>query len=110
MQRVDLLTAGQIKFTESKFYRVSGSSNQKIGIQPDITLPSQFNVEELGESNYERALDHDSIPGIAYKDFNRVSHYKNQLEEEARKGSTNLHFLKVLNSENNGGKIIKMNF
>ena len=85
VQRVDLLTAGQIKFTESKFYRVSGSSNQKIGIQPDITLPSQFNVEELGESNYERALDHDSIPGIAYKDFNRVSHYKNQLEERSSK-------------------------
>ena len=85
VQRVDLLTAGQIKFTESKFYRVSGSSNQKIGIQPDITLPSQFNVEELGESNYERALDHDSIPGIAYKDFNRVSHYKNQLEERSWK-------------------------
>ena len=80
VQRVDPLTAGQIKFTESKFYRVSGSSNQKIGIQPDITLPSQFNVEELGESNYERALDHDSIPGIVYKDFNRVSHYKNQLK------------------------------
>ena len=85
VQKVDLLTAGQIKFTESKFYRVSGSSNQKIGIQPDITLPSQFNVEELGESNYERALDHDSIPGIAYKDFNRVSHYKNQLEERSSK-------------------------
>ena len=85
VQRVDLLTAGQIKFTESKFYRVSGSSNQKIGIQPDITLPSQFNVEELGESNYERALDHDSIPGITYKDFNRVSHYKNQLEERSSK-------------------------
>ena len=85
VQRVDLLTAGQIKFTESKFYRVSGSSNQKIGIQPDITLPSQFNVEELGESNYERALDHDSIPGIAYKDFNRVSHYRNQLEERSSK-------------------------
>ena len=85
VQRVDLLTAGQIKFTESKFYRVSGSSNQKIGIQPDITLPSQFNVEELGESNYERALDHDSIPGIAYKDFNRVSHYKNQLEARSSK-------------------------
>ena len=85
VQRVDLLTAGQIKFTESKFYRVSGSSNQKIGIQPDITLPSQFNVEELGESNYERALDHDSIPGIAYKDFNRVSDYKNQLEARSSK-------------------------
>jgi len=85
VQRVELLTAGQIKFTESKFYRVSGSSNQKIGIQPDITLPSQFNVEELGESNYERALDHDSIPGIAYKDFNRVSHYKNQLEARSSK-------------------------
>ena len=67
VQRVDPLTAGQIKFTESKFYRVSGSSNQKIGIQPDITLPSQFNVEELGESNYERALDHDSIPELPTK-------------------------------------------
>ena len=39
VQRVDSLSSGQIKFTESKFYRVSGSSTQNLGIEPDISLP-----------------------------------------------------------------------
>ena len=33
------LTEGQLKLTESKFYRISGDSTQHRGVVPDITLP-----------------------------------------------------------------------
>ena len=83
VQKVDLLSAGQIKFTESKFYRVSGSSTQNLGVEPDIYLPSLFKVDELGESNLDRALAHDSIPKTSFKDLNRVSGYKDLLREKS---------------------------
>ena len=83
VQKVDLLSAGQIKFTESKFYRVSGSSTQNLGVEPDINLPSLFKIDELGESNLDRALKHDSIPRTSFKDFNRVRDYKNELKEKS---------------------------
>ena len=66
VQKVDLLSSGQIKFTESKFYRVSGSSTQNLGVEPDIKLPSLFKIEELGESNLDRALEHDNIPKTSF--------------------------------------------
>ena len=46
VQRVQALSSGQIKFTESKFYRVSGKSTQSKGISPDIYLPSPINTED----------------------------------------------------------------
>ena len=81
VQRVDALSSGQIKFTESKFYRVSGSSTQNLGVQPDIILPSLFNLDELGESKLDRALMHDTIPRTSHKSFNRVSIFKSSLQE-----------------------------
>ena len=83
VQKVDLLSSGQIKFTESKFYRVSGSSTQNQGVKPDIELPSLFNVDEIGESKLDRALAHDSIPMASFKNFNRVSGYKDILKQKS---------------------------
>ena len=40
VQRVDSLSIGQVKYTESKFYRVSGSSTQNKGVDPDIIMPT----------------------------------------------------------------------
>ena len=85
VQRVDSLSSGQIKFTESKFYRVSGSSTQNLGIEPDISLPSLYNLEELGERKLDRALAHDSIPETSYKDFNRVNPYVKELKEISKR-------------------------
>ena len=84
VQKVDLLSSGQIKFTESKFYRVSGSSTQNLGVEPDIKLPSLFKIDELGESNLDRALEHDNIPKTSFKNFNRVSTFLEPLREKSR--------------------------
>ena len=85
VQKVDLLSSGQIKFTESKFYRVSGSSTQNLGVEPDIALPSLFNTEELGESSLDRALGHDTIPKTSFKNFNRVKTFIGPLREQSLK-------------------------
>jgi C-terminal processing protease CtpA/Prc len=55
------LTEGQLKITESKFYRISGDSTQHRGVVPDIVFPSLYDSEEIGESALEHALDWDQI-------------------------------------------------
>ena len=84
VQKVDMLSAGQLKFTESKFYRVSGSSTQNKGVIPDIEIPVSFDVEEIGESKLDRALEHDTIPTAYYRNFNRVSSHLDLLRKKSR--------------------------
>ena len=72
VQRVQSLSLGQIKFTESKFYRVSGKSTQNKGISPDIYLPSPIDTEEIGENKLPGALEYDSIAKTKVRDFNRI--------------------------------------
>ena len=55
------LKEGQIKLTESKFYRVSGESTQLLGVTPDIQLPSPYDEEIVGESALNNALPWDTI-------------------------------------------------
>jgi len=58
------LPEGQLKLTESKFYRVSGESTQHRGVLPDIGFPSLYNIDEIGESSEKHALPWDKIHGI----------------------------------------------
>ena len=39
VQRMIELSHGHLKFTEQKYYRVSGESTQNKGVEPDITIP-----------------------------------------------------------------------
>jgi carboxyl-terminal processing protease len=55
------LHEGQVKLTESKFYRVSGDSTQHRGVVPDIDFPSLYDMDEVGESAREHALPWDQI-------------------------------------------------
>ena len=52
---------GQLKMTLAKFYRVTGSSNQRVGISPDVQLPSMYDEEDFGEANRPNALPWDEI-------------------------------------------------
>ncbi|HEX7029779.1 MAG TPA: carboxy terminal-processing peptidase [Gammaproteobacteria bacterium] len=52
---------GQLKMTIGKFYRVTGSSTQNRGVEPDIVLPSPIDPEEFGESAQIAALPWDEI-------------------------------------------------
>ena len=80
VQRVDQLTTGQLKFTESKFYRVSGSSTQNKGVTPDIFLPTMVDTDEFGENQLPGALEHDNIPPTKFRDFERIDPYLSELK------------------------------
>lgn len=52
---------GQINLTMAKFYRVNGSSTQHKGVMPDITLPSFYPMDQIGEDTQPSALPWDII-------------------------------------------------
>ena len=58
---------GQLTVTIGKFYRVTGESTQHRGVEPDVALPSQIDLEEFGESALEGALPWDRIPGVPFR-------------------------------------------
>jgi len=89
VQQLDNLTSGQLKLTESKFYRVTGSGMQNRGVEPDITLPSTWDIEESGESSLDSALPWDQITPTPFRKFKinqstldrlKVAHEKRMLE------------------------------
>jgi carboxyl-terminal processing protease len=66
------LTEGQLKITESKFYRISGDSTQHRGVVPDISLPSLYDPDEIGESALEHALDWDQINPVRHRRYGNL--------------------------------------
>ena len=72
VQRMIELSHGHLKFTEQKYYRVSGESTQNKGVEPDNTIPLVFNDEEIGERSYENSLPYNHIDPIFYRSFNKV--------------------------------------
>ena len=66
------LTEGQLKITESKFYRVSGDSTQHRGVVPDIPFPSLYDPEQIGESALDHALDWDRIKPIRHQRYSDI--------------------------------------
>lgn len=67
------LTDGQLKLTESKFYRVSGDSTQNRGVVPDVEFPSIYSSDEIGESTEKYAMPWDSIPTLPHRVYNDFS-------------------------------------
>jgi len=57
---------GQLTVTIGKYYRVTGDSTQHRGVEPDITLPSLLNTDDIGESTRESALPWDRIGAARY--------------------------------------------
>ena len=72
VQRMENLSYGQIKFTEQKFYRVSGQSTQHKGVVPDIELPYVYSNKEIGEMSYENALPYNDISPVYYETFENL--------------------------------------
>ena len=69
VQSLENLSEGQIKITESKYYRVNGTSTQNKGVIPDIELPSTWDIDTVGESSYPTALKWDTIRPYRHKKF-----------------------------------------
>ena len=69
VQSLENLSEGQVKITESKYYRVNGKSTQNKGVVPDIELPVTWDIESVGESSYPTSLPWDVIRPYRHKKF-----------------------------------------
>lgn len=67
------LTEGQLKITESKFYRISGDSTQHRGVVPDVEFPAIYDNKEIGESALDHALNWDQINPVRHHRYNDLS-------------------------------------
>ncbi len=61
---------GQMKITIAKFYRIDGGSTQHVGVIPDISFPSRFELMDFGESAQKNALLWDQIESLDYSQNN----------------------------------------
>ena len=97
VQSLESLSEGQIKITESKYYRINGMSTQNKGVIPDIELPVTWDIESVGESSYPTAMEWDVIRPYRHKKFNInpdliekvIANYEFRLSEDP-----NLNYLK----------------
>ena len=64
---------GQLKLTIAKFYRINGSTTQRLGVVPDVVFPSLYSSDEFGESSQKSALPWDKIPPTQYNKFEDLS-------------------------------------
>lgn len=93
VQAVRPLNHGQLKITQSKFYRVSGGSTQHKGVIPDIEIPSRIDKTRIGEDALDHALPWDQIeavPHTRYFDFSGIIDGLRKRHEE--RFSTNPEF------------------
>ncbi|MDP2866049.1 MAG: S41 family peptidase, partial [Elusimicrobiota bacterium] len=58
--------AGGLRLTIQKFYRVEGTTTQKIGVAPAIVLPSIYDFMEIGEASLPNCLSADSINAVKH--------------------------------------------
>lgn len=69
VQSLTDLNQGQLKVTESKFYRVSGDSTQHRGVIPDIVFPEIYDKQSVGESSLDNALPWDRINPVRHQRY-----------------------------------------
>jgi carboxyl-terminal processing protease len=80
VQALAPLPHGQLKITQSKYYRISGESTQHRGVLPDIEFPAIYDVEEVGESTLDGALGWDTIAPMKHRYYGNL----NVIMEEMR--------------------------
>ena len=103
VQRLENLSYGQLKFTEQKFYRVSGKSTQNLGVVPDIKLPYVFNSEEVGEMVLENSLPYDDISSLDYEPFNSTSNIE-MIQSFSKKRVTDSNLNEYIKDQKNQNK------
>ena len=66
VQRFTDTLNGQIKFTDSLYYRVSGQPTQIYGVTPNLIIPNLINNDNYGEKRYENAIKPSAIDSAIY--------------------------------------------
>ena len=75
---------GSLKLTIQKFYRITGESTQRKGIESDIKMKDFYTYAEIGERYDDYALAWDKIPAVPYQAVNYFSVQALQKGIEAR--------------------------
>lgn len=75
---------GSLKLTIQKFYRVTGESTQRKGIESDFKMKDFFTYAEIGERYDDYALAWDKIPAVPYQPMNYFTAQALQKDMEAR--------------------------
>jgi carboxyl-terminal processing protease len=57
---------GEVKLTIQNFYRINGGSTQLKGVIPDIILPDNYSLLNIGEKEYKFALPFSEIPAVPF--------------------------------------------
>ena len=115
VQSLENLSEGQIKITESKYYRVNGTSTQNKGVLPDIELPSTWDIESVGESSYPTALSWDVIRPYRHKKFKMDTELIDQVIDRFEfrlSDEPNLNYLKKIRNRydlNKNKKLLSLN-
>ncbi|MBS3804343.1 MAG: carboxy terminal-processing peptidase [Oleiphilaceae bacterium] len=81
VQAVRPLNHGQLKITQSKFYRVSGGSTQHKGVLPDIEIPARVDKTRIGEDALDHALPWDRIEAVPHNRYFDFSALIDQLRD-----------------------------
>lgn len=89
VQQFAELSHGSLKFTQAKFYRISGDSTQHRGVIPDVTLPSLYDGQEIGENTLAHALSWDTVPAVRYKQYNDFNSIEPLLIEKHKQRISN---------------------
>ncbi len=80
VQALAPLPHGQLKITQSKYYRISGESTQHRGVLPDIEFPAIYDPDDVGESTLDGALGWDTIAPMKHRYYGNL----NVIMEEMR--------------------------
>jgi carboxyl-terminal processing protease len=80
---------GQIKLTESLYYRVTGKPTQIFGVQPNLNIPTLLDIEDFGESKYSAAIKPTTISEATFfkKTAINESKYKKILAQNIAESS-----------------------
>ena len=105
VQRFKTTSNGQIKLTDSLYYRITGLPTQLFGVKPNLEIPSLVSEEVLGEGEYDNAIQPNNIDNayfVSFKNFDsdslrksfekRInnSDYFNKIDEIKKQRNTNL--------------------
>ncbi|MBP0613261.1 carboxy terminal-processing peptidase [Chryseobacterium sp. cx-311] len=88
---------GSLKLTIQKFYRITGESTQKKGIESDIQMKDFFTFSEIGERYDDYALAWDKIPNVAFNKVNGINIPKMK-QNSAQRMSVNSNYQLLLES------------
>ncbi len=76
---------GSVKMTIQKFYRIDGGTTQLKGVVPDIILPDNFQDIDLGEKEYDHAMEWSKIEPVKYSQNVRQVKNIDKLKSNSRK-------------------------